>query len=630
MVETVAKDELEWRGNAPVAPRFGDVYYSAENGLEETRFVFIEGTGAPAIWQDRDHFVIAETGFGTGLNFLATWKAWKESGTRGRLTFISVEGYPLDRAALAAAHATFPEVAPFAEQLSAAWPPPAAGFHTRHFEDGQITLILMFGTAEQAFSSLSAHVDAWYLDGFAPARNPDMWSDAVLDQIARLSHTGTRFATFTAAGFVRRGLQARGFHVDKVPGYGRKRERLVGVMETPTMATGAPCPDWALPGAPMRDGPVAVIGAGIAGASVAAALVRRGRQVTMVAGTKPVASHVPAAILAPRFLLDDQPVASFFTSAHAYAAAFPPFAGTWAAARGIDQLPKGDESADRLARVATHLKWGADWLQPNTEGFHLPMGGSLDTRAALAALLSGIPMVKADIDRLEATDAGWRLLDQDGNTVHEAPNVVVAAGLGSGALAGTGDHIELRPNRGQVECVDVDRLAALPACSFAFGGYVTAAIDGGRTIGSTFDRLHSVCDTDYAPQPEDRQRILTALAAATGCEVPDDAISHSWAGVRATTADHLPFAGAVPDWQAAADRYQPMAIDARAPGLGAPDAVSGLYMLTGLGSKGYQYGPLLGDYLAALMTGEPLPLPMDLLPAVSPLRGFIRRLVRSG
>ncbi|MFC4348457.1 bifunctional tRNA (5-methylaminomethyl-2-thiouridine)(34)-methyltransferase MnmD/FAD-dependent 5-carboxymethylaminomethyl-2-thiouridine(34) oxidoreductase MnmC [Kordiimonas lipolytica] len=621
--------ELGWRGNAPVSKAFDDVYYSAENGLEETDFVFLSGIGAPDIWKGRDHFVIAETGFGTGLNFLATWKKWQESGADGRLTFISVEGYPLSEKALKEAHSTFPEIEPYAEQLRAAWPPAATGFHPREFANGQVRLILIFGQAAEAFASLSGSVDAWYLDGFAPAKNPDMWSDTLMDQIARLSHVGTRFATFTAAGFVKRALRDRGFIVEKTPGYGRKRERLVGEAQNPApIEAPAPLrPEWAAtPASP--EGTIAVIGGGIAGASVAAALQARGRRVTLVNSPEyKSASQVPAAILSPRFMREHTPAAEFFTSAYAYSCAFPAFGEAWAEAHGVHQLPKNAADADRLEEIRSDLHWTADWLKPQDNGFLLPRGGSVDTAKALEAITSSIPKAEMVITRLEQAGPVWRLHSKDGQVL-TADIVVLAAGIDTAKLISKADCPELRPNRGQVEVIGADTATGLPPESIAFGGYVTAEADGMRTIGSTFDRKTSVTPADYEPRDEDRIRILSVLKGATGTEIPDEAIEYSWAGVRATTADHLPFAGPVPVGNTTAVQYAPLAKDAKTKGLGEPTLHDGLYMLAGLGSKGYQYGPLLGDYLAAMICGDPQPLPDKLVAPLHPLRDLIRSIKR--
>ncbi|WP_286830971.1 MULTISPECIES: tRNA (5-methylaminomethyl-2-thiouridine)(34)-methyltransferase MnmD [Kordiimonas] len=631
--EEATKDQttqLEWRGNAPVSKAFDDVYYSAENGLEETNFVFLSGIGAPEVWADKDHFVIAETGFGTGLNFLATWKKWEESDTQGRLTFISVEGYPLSEDALEEAHQTFPEIAPYAAELRAAWPPAAPGFHARSFANGKIRLILIFGQAAEAFARLNASVDAWYLDGFAPAKNPDMWSDALMDQIARLSHVGTRFATFTAAGFVKRALRDRGFLVEKTPGYGRKRERLVGEAQAPHDLDPQPStrPEWADLGQP-AEGSVAVIGAGIAGASVAAALQARGRKVTLVSTPdRACASQVPAAILSPRFMRERTPAAEFFTSAYAYSCAFPAYRNAWAEAPGVHQMPKNAADADRLDEIRTALHWGSDWLSAADQGFLLPRGGSVDTSLALEETGSSVPQTQVTVTKIEKAGPVWRLHGEDGQVL-TADIVVLAAGIGTADLLETEDCPELRPNRGQVELVGADVAPTLPEESIAYGGYVTATTDGFRTIGSTFDRMEAVSEDDYEPSTEDRSRILSMLDDVVGVKIAEDVVERSWAGVRATTADHLPFAGPVPKGGEARAQYAPLAKDAKLGGLGLPPLHDGLYMLAGLGSKGYQYGPILGDYLAAMICGDPLPLPDNLIAPLHPLRDLVRTLKRS-
>ncbi|WP_262689499.1 tRNA (5-methylaminomethyl-2-thiouridine)(34)-methyltransferase MnmD [Kordiimonas aestuarii] len=627
-MKKIEHNELEWRDNAPVSAHFGDVYYSAENGLAEADYVFIKGTDAVDGWRNKDHFVIGETGFGTGLNFLATWKAFRESGAKGRLTFISAEGYPLTEKALEAAHATFPEVASFAARLRAAWPPAAPGFHCRHFDDGRVTLLLLFGEAAASFGRLRAKMDAWYLDGFAPAKNPAMWSDDVLDQIARLSLPGTRFATFTAAGFVRRGLIARGFDAAKVSGYGRKRERLVGAAVAPTSlySKDVSLPEWATLGE-ASDGPIAVIGGGIAGASAAHALQQRGRAVTLITSpTAQQASNVPSAILAPRFLLDDQPAAEFFTSAYAYASSFAPFARAWSEVPGITMLPKNTKDAERLNAIASHLGWAADWLEEAAEGLNLLRGGSLDTAMALRTLRTSLSVHEMHVSKLERTNNGWAM-ETDEGTMIEAAHVVLACGLDATNLLDTHSRPTVRPNRGQVEVLDSQQVTA-PDGSASFGGYLTANTNGIRTLGSTFDRMDEATLSAHAPKESDRRQILAAYKAVTGNEISGDAIMRSWVGLRATTPDHLPYAGPAYDGEAARRVYARLGIDAKTCGLGAPPSLTGLSILTGLGSKGFQYGPILGNYLAAGLCGDPLPMPTDHIALLHPMRRLIRDIIK--
>lgn len=617
---------LTWRGNAPVSARFDDVYYSAENGLEESRFVFLQGIGVPDVWADQDHFVIAETGFGTGLNFLATWMAWRESGSKGRLTFISVEGFPLADDALAAAHQTFPEISTLAEQLRGAWPPANQGFHPRSFDDGKVRLLLLFGDAADCFSRLQASVDAWYLDGFAPSKNPDMWSDSLMDQIARLSKPDTRFATFTAAGFVRRALQARGFYVEKQPGYGRKRERLVGKAETlAAQGKPAPIPEWAGTACAPR-GSVGVIGSGIAGACVGMALAERGRDVTLIsAPDKPKASDVPAAILAPRFILDRSPSADIFSSAYALSCCFPAFEEAWANISGVEMVPKGAADRARHRKLQEQLDWNESWMTMTQRGLMLPRGGTISPAKALEALITRIPHHESGkVTSIQQRDQGWLVCTEDGKELG-FDILVIAAGVHSPALLNVGDCPEIRPNRGQVETISSPYPEGMPDHSLAYGGYITAETADMRTIGSTFDRTDTV---EVVPSLTDRRRILANDLDTLGADIGEDKVDHSWAGVRATTPDHLPYAGPVPDSKAAAQQYADLSKDANLTGLGPAPLLPGLYILTGLGSKGFQYGPLMADFLAAQICGDPLPLPLEAVPTVHPLRDLIRRLKR--
>ena len=214
---------------APRSKEFDDVYFSALDGLAESRYVFLQSNNLPAAWVDRNEFVICETGFGTGLNFLAVWSLFREMAAEGKqLHFISFEKFPLKgeeiREFLEPWKDDFPELL---DELIEKYPMTIPGFHRIKFDDGTL-LTLVFDDVNEAMPRLEAKVDCWFLDGFRPASNPDMWSDGVFENMARLSREGTSFATFTAAGFVKRGLQAAGFGVEKIAGFGRKREMLVG------------------------------------------------------------------------------------------------------------------------------------------------------------------------------------------------------------------------------------------------------------------------------------------------------------------------------------------------------------------------------------------------------------------
>lgn len=247
----------------PRSGRFGDVYFSRDDGLAETRAVFLEGCGLPDAWMGRDHFTVAELGFGTGLNIAALLYLWRRTRPEGgRLHIFSIEGFPLTAAEAARALGAWPALAEATEALIANWPAATPGFHRVDLPGFDAVLDLAVGDAAWALEQWSGVADAWFLDGFSPALNPGMWSPEVMALIAERSALGARLATFTVAGAVRRGLAGQGFIVEKRPGHGRKRERLE-----------ARLPSVFEPSPPPR---VAVIGAGIAGASVARALKAQG------------------------------------------------------------------------------------------------------------------------------------------------------------------------------------------------------------------------------------------------------------------------------------------------------------------------------------------------------------------
>lgn len=213
----------------PFSPLYDDVYHSASGGIAQARHVFLAGNDLPRRWQGRSTFVIAETGFGLGLNFLCTWQAWRSDPRRCEvLQFISAEKHPLVGDDLYRAHSAWPGLEREAAELRAHWPGLGGGEHRIALDEGRVVLRLLFGDAVECLSLLDAAVDAFYLDGFSPAKNPELWSLAVFRQLARLSAPAATLATWSVAGHVRRGLQDAGFAVERRSGFAGKRQMLVG------------------------------------------------------------------------------------------------------------------------------------------------------------------------------------------------------------------------------------------------------------------------------------------------------------------------------------------------------------------------------------------------------------------
>ncbi len=575
MTDRPTRAELDWTADgAPRSRVFDDIYFSREGGLDETRAVFLQGCGLPEAWAGRPRFTVAETGFGTGLNILALldlWRMTKPAG--GRLTIFSVEAHPLTRDEARRALSAWPELADLAALLTSRWPRLAPGFHRIDLPELDATLDIAIGEALWGLQAWDGAADAWFLDGFAPAKNPGMWRDEVLQAIAARSSPGARLATFTVAGSVRRGLQAAGFTAEKRPGHGAKRERL----------------EAALPGlAPAESQPrtVAVIGAGIAGAALARALKAQGVKPLVVdAVDGSAASGNPAALVTPALDAGGGPRAQFYAQAFARAVDLYEAIGAEAIiSRGVEQLARAQRDTTRFKAVLDGGVYAEGALTPTTGGLLFEEGLVVRPPAILEAWLEGCDRIEARVQRLEHAAGRWRLHGEDG-VIAEADLVMIAAGTGSGALMGKPDAFA--PVRGQASWalgLDLDH-------AVAWGGYA-CPMDGGVLFGATHDRER----IDLELSAEDQARNLETLAEGLP-ELAVEARVRPLAGrasVRATTFDRMPAAGTLQE--------------------------AGLYLLGGLGSRGFCTAPLLAEHLAAEALGAPSPLPSSLRHLILTLR----------
>ena len=588
MVEDRAPRLIWTEDGSPRSGRFGDVYFSQQDGLAEARSVFLAGCGLPAAWQGRTRFCVAELGFGTGLNIAALLDLWHREGPAGaRLSLFSVEGFPLSRAEAARALEAWPELTAASRALLEVWPQATPGFHRLDLPDFNATLDLAIGDVDWALSQWTGRADAWFLDGFAPSTNPDMWSDAVLDGIVARSAPGARAATFTVAGAVRRGLAERGFAVEKRPGHGRKRERLEARLPETAVGPG-PVPS------------VAVVGAGIAGAALVWAFAALGVRVRVVEAADPGAggSGFPSALVTPRFDAGDTEIAALYAQALRRTAVYAaiPRAVIEAGVLQLEQVPR---DAARFAKVAVQPVWAGGAMEVRDAaacsarlGEPVVCGGlwmrdalAIRPAAVLDAWLTPADRISATVARIEATAAGWRLLDEADTAILEADIVVMAAGWGSGGLV---PGLALAPVHGQANWVE-----GVEAGPVAWGGYATPT-GSGLLFGATHDRDQ----TDGGPSDEAGARNLAMVAARLprlAARIAAAGPARARTAVRATTPDRLPLAGAVPGCQ-------------------------GLFALGGLGSRGFCVAPLLAQHVAALALRAPSPLPASLARRVRPSR----------
>lgn len=640
---------LAWREDgSPESQDFGDLYFSVEDGPAETAHVFLAGNGLPEAWAGRRSFTIGETGFGTGLNFLCLWDLWRKTrGEGARLDFVSAEGFPLSAEELARAHAAWPQFAELSAKLAAAYPPHVPGFHTLHLEDG-VTLTLLFGEAAEQLAALElapgSQVDAWFLDGFAPSKNETMWSADVFGQMARLSGPGTTLATFTVAGAVRRGLEAAGFTPEKTPGFGRKHEMLRGTYQG-TAPQSLHAPWFRLPERPLPAS-VLVIGGGIAGASLAYALKRRGAAVQLLEkGPAPGhgASGNPAALFMPRPALGTPPPGLFHWAAYLHALRFygaleRESGASFFTRCGALQLAENEKEEERFrAMEARHVLppallrfCGAEeasrlaGVPIHRAALHFPQAGTLRTQALLAALLEEMPCrFEAEVAKLQKRGGLLQALGRNSEVLGEAAHVVLATGAAIDVL-GAAARLPVQHIAGQVTAFAPTASTVPLQTALAFGAYLLPAQGDMQLTGASFIKG----DLSTAPRADEDKENLAALSAM-GFEGAEGACFLSARrSVRAATPDRMPLAGPLPDAAVFEEAYAGLRSGNLHLHYSPAPWEGGLSVLGTFGSRGFLTAPLAAEELATQLTGGISPLPRSLQAAVSPARFLVRDLRR--
>ena len=633
----------------PCAPDYGDVYHTTAGAFAQARHVFLGGNGLPGRWQGRERFVVLETGFGLGNNFLATWAAWRADPQRcERLVFISLEKHPLTPADLARVHRSS-EAPTLAAELLAQWPPLTPDLHALDFEGGRVQLLLVFGDALQTLPGLQAEADALYLDGFAPSRNAELWSAELFRRLARLVAPGATAATWSAARAVRDGLASIGFAVERAPGFGGKRDITVA-RHAPRFVPPRPAA-WRPPHAGPRQ--ALVIGAGLAGAAAAHGLLRQGWQVEVIDRQATPAAETsgnPGGLMHGIFNAPDSLHARWFRAAALRTArlAAPALAQGRVAGRldGFLRLePRLDEARARAQLAAVGLP--ADWIDwqdaaaaaafsglpsgidggDGCGGWQFGQGGWLSPADWSRHLLQGATFRGGlAVQHLRRENGLWQALDADDRVLAAAPVLVVAAALGSPALLQDRARLSLAPVRGQTTVlpagwpglrVDPSRLRPLSG-----QGYALALPDGRILTGATTqhdDPDPQVRAADHRHNLQRAQHLGLVEANISMERVEDLAGRVGW---RAVTPDRLPLAGPPVDEAAlaavAATRRQ--RLDALRLRPRRHDEEGGLYLLAGLGSRGLASAALAGEVLASWITGAPCPVSADLRDAIDPAR----------
>ncbi len=642
--------EITIRDGQVYSSRFDDIYFSRDDGPAESEYVFLEGNALPDRWQGQPYHAIAETGFGTGLNFLVTLRSWLRDPDRcKRLDYYSIEAFPLSDDQLNQVYAGWPEFARLAAQLVTQYPPLDRGVHTLWFAGGRVQLHLLFMTLENALSRVELNPDSWYLDGFAPARNPAMWQADCLQTIAASSRPGTRLATFTAAGEVRRGLETAGFVVNKRQGYGRKREMITAIRdEAPGDRTGTTTAPWfILPDIRHTPEHVVVIGAGIAGAQTAWHLAMRGVRVTVVEAGKEIAREAsgnPVGILAPKLTAAPSEGETFYLAAFLYQLRQLGLLESMGkpieySTDGLLQLAQDRGGAARLEKLSARddlpgvLKQvlGANQVSAQLgesvayAGLLVEAACALSPRSLCRALLeqAGVETrLATEVERIERAGTRFRLSCSRGWQL-DADSVVLANGYRASAFCG---QLPITPVRGQTSLA---RLVTKEVSRFAVdhAAYlVRLPGDPERVLfGASYQR--GEVDTDLRQHESDAcQQSLASCLPERAAQLVSIGPAH--AGIRATTGDRWPLVGPCWDEEFYLREYADLGLGRHYKRYPAARYQEGLYVLSGLGSRGLATAGYCANLLVHLMLGTKPPAEKQLLDRLHPARFIIRKLKR--
>lgn len=688
---TLKLASLNWFDDNPESRVYGDLYFSDSDGLEESRYIFLQHNQLEQRFQALDsnqpgHFYIAETGFGTGLNFLATVDLWQRFAPNNwQLHFLSVEKHPLKKTDLQRALKRWPDLQHYVDELLNHYPELTPGLHCIKLPYLSACLQLWLGDAteglQQCLDTLQpkfdgdcgAKVDAWFLDGFTPSKNPAMWGEPLLELIAKLSKKNTTLATFTAASDVRRCLQEKGFNIKKASGFGKKREMLYGYFE-PSARTdsndsqrhttkknkikGVRAP-WSLPPTIKRPETVIIIGGGMAGASTARVLAERGIQVTLIERHSKLAQEASGNAqgmlytkLSPQDgLLNQFTLSSFLYAQRHYKQLLQQglLNEQQADLCGLLQLACSDKEQALLTQLKTAFAdhpslvqflnpeqasrcAGVDSQHP---GYYFPQSGWISPSALCNSLVDH-PSINVVINTQALSlqkntnphlDEHWCVKYSDGQ--HTANAVIIANSHDARHFQQTAE-IPLKIIRGQITALPAQQFAKQPKTVICHEGYLTPVIDNTLRFGATFDNG----DTDKTIREQDHRRNLDSLHRSLPALFKQsvDSLMHNQpsgrANLRCTTPDYMPVVGPVQQHAAFISDYAALAKDAsldiQQPGRYYP----GLYINIGHGARGLTSTPICAELLAALMCNEPRPLPRIMVEALSPARFLVRNIIR--
>ena len=652
----IKQAQIQWSQNTPISTEFDDFYFSTDSGLDETRYVFLENSQLRQRWATltSNHFSICETGFGTGLNFLCAWQLWLECSHKDQhLHFISVEKFPINKKDLKKALEQWPELSDISQALLEQYPEPVPGWHTLHFntqvQNGSVTLHLFLGDISDWLPQINAQIDAWFLDGFSPAKNPDMWNDELFLNIARLTKPLGTVATFTAASNIKRSLRAAGFTVKKTRGYGVKREMGYAIQ---TLSNG-PRPPFYIDNKPWFENPklktakpqkAIVIGAGIAGCSTAAALAKRGWQVQLLEKDNSLANGASGnrqGVLYAKLATELIPHSQFYLAGFLYSLNLLNAQldkQHWNDC-GVLQLAMNEKEIKRqqtfekrnklqsiIKSVTAQQASGIAGVEIKQTGLYFKNGGWVHPKAWCERLIDHKNITtefNQDITNISQKKNDWQALNKQGNTFHA--NVIIVCNAEQGRSFEQLNFIETKPISGQVTQVEApDVTLNTVLCG---GSYVTPTTQGNLNFGASY-RLNSSNKEIIKQEHIDNLNTLAEEFPGVSKQLKHPENISGRAAVRCTSPDYTPIAGPVCDATEFSNDFSELSKSKKWCFHKSAKFLEGLYVNIGHGSRGLSSAPICAELVASQITNEPNPLPKELSNMVNPNRFLVKALTK--
>lgn len=638
---------LNWRDQNPLSEEYDDIYYSTEDGFSETTHVFINGNSLINRWKNlTSSFSIAETGFGTGLNFLTTWYYWsqylsKNSDTNPWLHYVSIEKCPVHPEDIKKSYSKWDHLISFGNELLKKYPPAVPGFHYLKFPEFRLSLTLIWDDAHLALQNLKSKFNAWYLDGFNPNKNPELWNQEIIDLISFKTHSQGTLSTFTVARDIKNHLTKSGFSIEKKPGFGKKREMLTAKLnQEKTEEDKKPWFSYNQLNF-SKEKKAIIIGSGLAGCHTTYALSQRNWEISLIDQENRIASHGSGndiGILFPYLSSEWDYKTQFYLQSYLYQLSFlndfdPD--QKFHQSCGMIWLPRKARDLVRFKKIKENLSLPENILtdfnkensqnlchtQLNQDGLYFPQGTWVKPKKLCQKLLDSTKSLKLflnkKVEKVSYKNNQWLVFDQNSNLIDQAPTLILCQGFDNNLLF---DYPFMKV-RGQISSTPkINQLKSLSKL-LCYGGYTTPLIDHHHHMGATFqinEKTNQILEDDHFQNIETLNYYLENKFDMNQIQNLSGRVSF-----RNVTYDRFPVIGSVPSRDFFEDHYHDLHLGQFWKNYPLAEYASGLYINSSHGSRGILSSCLGSELLAQLINKEPLSSSHHIIEKLHPARFMI-------